>query len=151
MIAEVLRAAEGGDAPVQLRGVGVRTDAEKIAAFRRESGDAVGQTAGENFDPNAVPLTYPFCWLTMPEIRPTLEGRIGAGFLPVHEAQSFDYDRPLAVGRDYLLDFTFTRTSDPERLTVKVAISTPDAGTWATFETVLRIVPLAAIAAPSNE
>lgn len=151
MIVDDLPTAEAGDAPVQLHGVRVRTDAEKIAAFRREAGDSAMQGAGENVDPNAVPLTYPFCWLTMPEIRPTLEERIGGGFLPVHEAQSFDYERPLALNCDYVLDFTFTRTADPARLVVKVIISTPDAGTWATFETVLRIVPLSSIAAASDE
>ncbi len=81
-------AAEGaGDAPISLPEISVRTDAAHVAAFQRENGGAPIE--------GLVPLTYPFCWLTLPAVRPTLAQMIGgAAFLPIHEAQSFDCERP---------------------------------------------------------
>ncbi len=131
-------AADAGALVAQVE-IWVRTDAESVAAFRRET---CGSTQHD-----AVPLTYPFCWLTMPEIRPTLERMIGgAEFLPVHEAQSFDYQQPLEIDADYRLAFTFKRSTEPLRLTVNVEISPPAAAPSAQFETVLRLVPTASAA-----
>jgi hypothetical protein len=79
----------GAVAPLRLLEIEVRTDADRIAAFRAASGAAAEQGAAA--DQPGVPLTYPFCWMTLPRVRPTLEAMIGpAGLLPIHEAQSFD-------------------------------------------------------------
>ena len=135
--AETGAAARDAGAGASLE-IAVRIDADRVAAFAAAT---CGKAPGEA---PAVPLTYPFCWMTLPEVRPTLERMIGAaGVLPIHEAQSFDYQRPLALDADYRVAFTFARTSGPERLTVTAAISTPRGERCATFETVLRLVPLA--------
>lgn len=74
-----------------------------------------------------------------------LERMIGpGGLLPIHEAQSFDYERPLRLDADYRVAFAFTRTSGPERLVVTATIATAAGESCATFETVLRLVPLRA-------
>ncbi|MGO9674827.1 MAG: hypothetical protein ACLPSF_11800 [Methylocella sp.] len=126
----------GAGAPLEIM---VRTDAARVAAFR-------AATVGAEFEAAApaVPLTYPFCWMTSPEVRPMLERMIGEpGLLPIHEAQSFDYHRPLALDAGYRVAFTFARTTGPERLTVAATISTPGGERCAAFETVLRLVPRA--------
>ncbi len=135
-------AAEGsGDAPINLPEISVRTDAAHVAAFQRETGGAPIE--------GLVPLTYPFCWLTLPAVRPTLAQMIGgAAFLPIHEAQSFDYERPLETDADYRLAFEFQRKAEPARVIVNAVISTPQREICGRFETVLRIVPVAAVASP---
>lgn len=136
------------DAPVRLPAVLFRTDADSVAAFKRATGavaEAVDKPPRRVLDEPDVPLTYPFCWLTSQEVRPVLERMIGRpAFLPVHEAQSFDYERPLALDADYQLAFTFRRTAEPARLIVNAEISMPHAQTCARFETVLRLVPTGA-------
>lgn len=130
-----MSSAAAFDAPEASAGleIAVRTDAARIAAFRAATG------AGA--DGPAVPLTFPFCWLASAEVRPALERMIGgAGLLPVHEGQSFDYLRPLALDADYRVAFSFARTAAPERLTVTAAIATLDGAPCASFETVLRLV-----------
>ncbi|ACK50191.1 conserved hypothetical protein [Methylocella silvestris BL2] len=117
----------------------VRTDAESVAAFRRaaflEKESEAGASGSE------IPATYPFCWLTLPEVRPTLRRMIGCGgVLPVHEAQSFSYQRPLALDAEYRLDLIFKRSSAPDRLTVSGSITTLGDEPCAAFETVLRLV-----------
>jgi hypothetical protein len=132
--ADLDAAAPDAGAGAQLE-IAVRTDARRIAAFAA----AIGA-----LEPGAlaVPLTYPFCWMTSPEVRPTLQRMIGdPTLLPIHEAQSFDYARALALDADYRVVLTFARTSGPERLTVAAAISTPRGVPCASFETVLRLVP----------
>jgi hypothetical protein len=143
MIAADLDAAREAGAGARLE-IAVRTDAARVGAF------AAATCALEPGAP-AVPLTFPFCWMTAQEVRPTLEHMIGdAALLPIHEAQSFDYARALALDADYLLALTFTRTTSPERLTVTAAIATPQGEPCARFETVLRLVPRAAAPGPSQ-
>lgn len=140
----------GADAPVQLPEILVRTDAERVAAFKRAAGNsawhgAADELASRVLGEPAVPLTYPFCWLTMQEVRLTLERMIGRpAYLPVHEAQSFDYECPLALDADYRLAFSFRRANEPLRLIVNAEISTPQGQSCAQFETILRLVPTAA-------
>ena len=140
----------GAEAPVQLPEILVRTDAESVAAFKRAAGACAAQGARDDVacgaagEP-AVPLTYPFCWLAMQQVRPTLERMIGRpAYLPVHEAQSFNYERPLALGADYRLAFSFRRANEPLRLIVNAKISTPQGQSCAQFDTILRLVPTGA-------
>jgi hypothetical protein len=143
MIAATIDAA-APEAGVRLE-LAVRTEAARVGAFAA----AIG--APEPGAP-AVPLTYPFCWMTSPEVRPTLERAIGdSALLPIHEAQSFDYVRVLTLDADYHVVLTFTRTSAPERLTVAAAIATLAGERCAKFETVLRLVPRADAPGRAND
>jgi hypothetical protein len=147
MTGQVSDAARGAGAPERLE-IAVRTDSQRVAAF--EASIRGGAGAGEEPAPGeaAVPLTYPFCWITLPEVRPMLRRMIGgADVLPVHESQSFDYRRPLAIDAEYRVAFAFERRADPARLVVSAAVSTPRGEPCATFETVLRLVTHAAHAA----
>ena len=130
----------------RLADVRVRTDAERVAAFRR----AVFHEQETCRGCAEVPASFPFCWLTLPEVRPTLRRMIGAeGVLPVHEAQSFSYQRPLDLDADYRLDFVFRRSSAPDRLTVSATINTLCNEPCAAFETVLRLVATSGETAPA--
>jgi hypothetical protein len=123
------------DAPVRLPPIRVRTGAGEVAGFLRETG---GPRNG-----GFVPLTFPFRWLALPAIRGLILQLIGGdGFLPVHEAQSFAYERELRVEADYVVSVEVRRTAKPPRLTLKMAVSTGQGEICAQLETVLRIVPL---------
>ncbi|PNG25913.1 hypothetical protein [Methylocella silvestris] len=136
-------AEAGEEALARLPDLRVRTDAESVAAFRRAA--FLEEEAGAGAPGSEIPVTYPFCWLTLPEVRPTLRRMIGpGGVLPVHEAQSFSYQRPLALDAEYRLDLQFKRSSAPERLTVSGAVTTLAHEPCAAFETVLRLVATAA-------
>ena len=90
-----------------------------------------------------VPLTFPVCWLALPAIRGLISRSIGGeGFVFVHEAQSFAYERELQIDADYVLAVEARRTAKPPRLTLKIAIATGQGEICARIETVLRIVPL---------
>lgn len=123
------------DAPVRLPPIRVRTGAGEVAGFLRETGDA--RTG------SVVPVTFPARWLALPAIRGLILQLIGGqGFLPVHEAQSFAYERELRIETDYVLAVEARRTAKPPRLTLKMAVSTGQGEICAHLETVLRIVPL---------
>jgi hypothetical protein len=66
---------------------------------------------------------------------------IGNETLPVHEAQTFDYERELELDRDYFLGVEAYRTPTPPRLTLRTFITTPQGEICARLETVLRLVP----------
>ena len=122
-------------APVRLLAIRVRTEPDEVAAFLRETG---GIGTGD-----FVPLTFPFRWLTLPAIRGLiLQLSGGEGFLPVHEAQSFAYERSLRADDDYILDVAFQTAEKPPRLILKMAVSTVQGEICAHLETVLRIVRL---------
>jgi hypothetical protein len=123
------------DASVRLPPIRVRTGAGEVAGFLHETGGA------RTLD--FVPLTFPFRWLALPTIRGLILQLIGGqGFLPVHEAQSFVYERELRIETDYVLAVEAHRTAKPPRLTLKMAVSTGRGEICAHLETVLRIVPL---------
>jgi hypothetical protein len=132
----------GAVAPVRSLEIAVRTDPERVAAFQAATAGPAGEGLGLAPDEPAVPLTYPFCWMTLPEVRPMLERMIGgAGLLPIHEAQTFEYHRSLMIDAEYRVAFSFERKAGPARLIVNAAVSIPGGETCATFETVLRLVP----------
>jgi len=128
------------DAPVRLSGLRVRTEPGAVASFRREAG--AGPIIG------VVPLTFPFCWLTLPAVRAAVVRMIGDGFLPIHEAQSFEYQRGLDLDADYDFTVELQRSANPPRLTLRGAIATPQGEIQGRLETVLRIAPLAVEPAP---
>ena len=94
----------GAAGPVRLPAIRVRTEPTEVAAFSRET-----FAAGTG---DFVPLTFPFRWLTLPAIRALIVQLSGGEeFLPVHEAQSFVYERSLRTGADYVLDIAIETSS----------------------------------------
>lgn len=125
----------GADTPIRLAPIRVRTQRDEIAGFLRETG---GARAG-----GLVPLTFPVRWLALPAVRCLILQLIGGrGFLPVHEGQSFAYERELRIETDYVLAVEARRTAKPPRLILRMAVSTGQGEICANLETVLRIVPL---------
>jgi hypothetical protein len=131
---DVGRRTLGGDVPAELPQLRVRIAAQDIAAF-------VGAT-GSPWDHSHVPLTFPACWLALPPVRALITDSIGAGHLPVHEAQNFSYERELEVDREYILGVEASQTDAPPRLTLRMSIANPEGEICARLETVLRIVPI---------
>jgi hypothetical protein len=112
----------------------VRTATQEVAAFACATAGApkLGR----------VPLTFPACWLALPSVRALITHSIGGGFLPIHEAQNFSYERELEVDREYILGVEACRTQAPPRLTLRMTIASPEGEICARLETVLRIVPI---------
>jgi hypothetical protein len=120
---------------IRLPPIRVRTDRGEVAGFLRETGDT--RTGG------FVPLVFPVRWLGLPAVRGLiLQLTGGEGFLPVHEAQSFAYERELRIETDYVLAVEARRAAMPPRLTLKMTVSTGQGEICVHLETVLRIVPL---------
>ncbi|WOJ88262.1 hypothetical protein RZS28_10435 [Methylocapsa polymorpha] len=139
---DVARApADASAARLCLPPIIVRTEADAVAKFRRETGAPAIE--------GLVPLTFPFCWLTLPAIRPMIREMIGGDdVLPVHEAQSFSYERSLEIDSDYVFAVELRREANPPRLNLDAAISTPQGEICGRLETVLRLVPIASGSAP---
>lgn len=134
--AAALAPGPGAAVPVRLPAIAVRTDSCEVAAFLRETAGV--ETSG------FVPLTFPFRWLALPAIRGAiLQMTGGEGFLPVHESQSFAYERSLSVDADYVLDVEIHPAGKPARLILKMAVLTGQEEICVRLETVLRIVRLA--------
>lgn len=125
-------------APLRLPAILVRTESAAIAAFRAEACVKPGQ---------GVPLTFPFCWLALPLVRSAIVEMVGAGFLPLHESQNFQYGRALEIDSDYQLVVDLNRTESPPRLKVRAEVSTLAGEPCVRFETVLRIADIAQAAA----
>jgi hypothetical protein len=124
-----------GDPPVLLPTIRVWIEPGEVAAFSRETGGA----GISDF----VPLSFPFRWLALPAVRGAImQGLGGDGFLPVHEAQSFAYERGLRLNTSYVLDVEIETGEKPPRLIVKMTVSSTEAEICARLETVLRIVEL---------
>ena len=135
--AAALAPEPGGNAPVRLPAIRVRTERSEVTGFLYETG---GAGTGD-----FVPLTFPFRWLALPAIRRAILQLIGGdGFLPVHEAQSFAYERSLRIETDYVLAIDIERSENPPRLTLKTAVSTVEGEMCVRLETILRIVRLTA-------
>ncbi|MCI4679736.1 hypothetical protein K9U39_19155 [Rhodoblastus acidophilus] len=95
--------------PVQRAGpLRVFTPAEAVRAFRRETG-----WRDENGPP---PASFPVVWMRLPEIGEPIRAAAQEVGLPVHEAQHFDYVRPLETDASYDLMLELRRESDPMRL-----------------------------------
>lgn len=122
-----------GSETVQLAPLRVRITSEGAAAF-------VNATGG-SWEAGRVPLTFPACWLALPPVRNLLADVLGGGFLPIHEAQDFTYERELEAGREYILGVEACRTQAPPRLTLRMSIASLEEGICAQLEAVLRLVP----------
>ena len=107
----------------------VRTERATIETYRNATG-ARGRD---------VPAAFPICWLGREEIRTAIGTSCGRR-LPLHEAQSFDYLRPLVAEADYRLSLSLAEQADPPRLVVKGECSTPAGELCLRMETLLRLV-----------
>ncbi|GAC1328704.1 MAG: hypothetical protein NVSMB26_04300 [Beijerinckiaceae bacterium] len=107
----------------------VRAEAASVDAYRHMIG---GHGRG-------VPAAFPICWLGRPDIRAAIETACG-GRLPVHEGQSFDYERGLAVEGEYRLSLTLRREVSPPRLVLDGEVATAAGERCLTIATLLRLV-----------
>ncbi len=89
-----------------------------------------------------LPLTFPMRWLAAPAVRGAMMAMVSDGIALVHEAQTFDYERPLRVDERYMLSVSARRESDPDRLVLLGSIAAADGTPAARLETVLRLFPL---------
>lgn len=127
---------EADDDSVLPRTLNVRVDRDAVVEFRCA-------TEGSAADPH-VPRTYPVSWLAHPEVRDMIDSMLGGkGIVPVHEAQSFEYEQALEIGADYSLGVEMARTRAPPRLTVTATVTTLEGKPCVRIETVLRLVPVA--------
>jgi hypothetical protein len=133
--------ATGAAQPV-VRKVGpitVMANAAEVAAFRRETGGSADETG--------VPFTFPVRWFTHPDIRVAGAGMMGAEpWVPIHESQSFDYERPLVVDKAYQMMVELVRELEPSRLILRIDVS--DKEPCLRAEMVLRIVPMRSAESP---
>lgn len=136
-MAEILPEAASPQVPESLRlgPLQVRASAAEVEAFRRET-LAPGEAT--------VPFTFPIRWFTHPEIRNAGAKLVGPEpWVPIHESQSFDYERPLAADHDYEMHLEIIREADPARLVLRAEIG--DAAPCLRVEMILRIIPLRAL------
>jgi hypothetical protein len=119
--------------PVQRAGpLRVTTSLEAIRAFRRETGWA-------DLD-GPPPAAFPVVWMRMPEIGEPIRAAAQEVGLPVHEAQHFDYERPLETGRDYDLMLELRRESEPMRLIATAEVFDLDGALVARIVSTLRLI-----------
>jgi hypothetical protein len=114
---------------VQLGPFSVRAERTKIEAYRSAT-----RTGGQD-----VPPAFPICWLGEPEIRAAVEKACGTR-LPLHEGQTFEYERPLEMGAEYRLLLSLREEADPPRLALKGECRTPTGELCLRIETLLRLV-----------
>lgn len=118
----------------------VRAEPGEVAAFREATG-----LPGDHAN---VPLTYPMRWLVTPDIRAALLAMVPEPDLVlVHESQTFDYQRQLRCGADYVLSLAVRREAAPDRLFVDGMIADAEGLPFAAVETILRLFSTKAVAA----
>jgi len=117
----------------------VRAAAAETEAFRSETTGRAGR----------VPFTFPVRWLTCPEIRAAAAQLIDeANWVPIHESQSFDYQKPLAIEVDYRMKVEMLREAKPPRIILRAAIATLQDEPCLHLEMILRIVGVTPDTAP---
>lgn len=127
-------AAAPQNGAIRFQPLHVRTDGAAVSAFQAATSQPI-----EDF----VPLTFPFCWLTLPAVRADIMHMIGAADAAlVHEAQSFEYEHRLARDADYVLALEATPSTEPARVTFRGVVTSPEGAVFVRLETVLRIVSL---------
>jgi hypothetical protein len=119
--------------PVRLPPIEVRIEPRDVGAFCRATGSP-------RLHPE-VPLTFPARWLALPAVRDLIVRSIGSGFIPIHEAQTFAYERVLQIDAAYIFTVEARRAPAPPRLNLRMSIATPQGEICTRLETVLRIVP----------
>lgn len=111
-------------------------DPDRARAYAREIGS----------DGESVPVAWPAVWLTEPAIYDLVRAICAElDVVPVHESQSFAYERPLVVGESYILTATLRREPKPPRLILEALLATVDGAPVGKIETMLRLVPRKAL------
>ncbi len=119
----------------------VTTSPEAVREFRRQTG------WGEIDGP--PPLSFPVVWMRLKEIGEPIRAAAQEVGLPVHEAQHFEYARPLELGCDYDLMLEMRRESEPARLIATAEVFDLDGGFVARITSTLRLIDPASIPSPS--
>ena len=110
----------------------VAVSPEAVRRFRRETG------WGEADGP--PPASFPVVWMRLPEIGGPIRAAAEEIGLPVHEAQHFDYARPLETGRDYDLMLELRRETGPARLIATAEVFDLDGVFVARVASTLRLI-----------
>lgn len=110
----------------------VSTSPEAVREFRRQTG------WGEADGP--PPASFPVVWMRLKEIGEPIRAAAQEVGLPVHEAQHFEYARPLATGRDYDLMLEMRRESEPARLIATAEVFDLDGAFVARIVSTLRLI-----------
>jgi len=118
----------------------VTASPEAVRRFRAETG--WGEAEGP------PPASFPVVWMRLPEIGEPIRAAAQAVGLPVHEAQHFDYQRPLETGGDYDLMLELRREKDPARLVATAEVFDLDGGFVARIVSTLRLIDPNAIPNP---
>lgn len=123
------------DTPLTIGPLRLTVDPDRAAAYACEIGA----------DSARVPLAYPAVWLSEPALS-TIVSRVceTLGVVPVHESQSFAYERSLTAGDSYDVTVTLRREETPPRLIADALIAATDGAPVGKIETMLRLVPRAA-------
>ena len=114
----------------------VRAEAAEVAAFRRATSGVPSE--------KGVPFSFPVRWFAHPMIRAAgAELGDGTPWVPIHESQSFDYERPLEIDVDYRMMIDIIREREPARLILRAEITSMENGAanCLRMEMILRIIP----------
>jgi hypothetical protein len=131
--------------PIQRAGpLRVSASPDAIRAFRRQT----GWGEAEELDLLPPPVAFPVVWMRLPEIGDPIRVAAQEVGLPVHEAQQFEYVRPLEAGRDYDLMLELRRENQPERLIATAEVFDLDGVFVARIVTTLRLIDPNALPAP---
>lgn len=109
---------------------------EAIAAFRRET----AWSDAEEIERLPPPASFPVVWMRLPEIGEPIRAAAAEIGLPVHEAQTFTYERPLQSGRDYDLMLELRREAAPARLIATAEVFDLDGAFIARIVSTLRLI-----------
>jgi hypothetical protein len=119
--------------PLRLGPFMVRAGAGEAEDFGRVTGSKAGH----------IPFTFPVRWFARPELRTAAAQMVGeAAWVPIHESQSFDYDRPLESDVDYRMTVDMWREAKPARLILRAEIATHEDKPCLRMEMILRIVSM---------
>lgn len=110
---------------------------EVVAAFRLATGwrDADGPP----------PASFPVIVMNLPEIGGAVRAAAEEVGLPVHEAQHFEYVRPIRLGESYDLMLEFRREQEPARLIVTADVFDIEGARVGRIVSTLRLIDPAAI------
>lgn len=105
---------------------------ESVAAFRR----ATGWEAADG----PPPASFPVIVMHLPEIGDAVRAASEEVGLPVHEAQQFEYSRPIRTGESYDLLIEMRRESEPARLIVSADVFALDGVQVGRIVSTLRLI-----------
>lgn len=115
----------------------VTTSSDIVRAFRRETGWREG---GE-----LLPASFPVVWMRIPEIGEPIRAAAQEIGLPVHEAQQFEYVRPLEIDQSYDLMLEMHRETNPDRLIAIAEVYATNGEYLARIVSTLRLIDPASI------